>query len=136
MPVLRGFPERGRLAQLVEHLVYTERVGGSSPSAPTTQRYVAGKAAIRRAATCHGKRASNVLYALMLATAIASAMNQAEPRQIATTIMLQRELPQTRRRAQSASRRNYRGRHVCLAAASDLPATHATAASGHLFPLG
>ncbi len=26
---------RGRLAQLVEHLVYTERVGGSSPSAPT-----------------------------------------------------------------------------------------------------
>jgi hypothetical protein len=25
----------GRLAQLVEHLVYTERVGGSSPSAPT-----------------------------------------------------------------------------------------------------
>ncbi len=28
----------GRLAQLVEHLVYTERVGGSSPSAPTTIR--------------------------------------------------------------------------------------------------
>ena len=27
--------QRGRLAQLVEHLVYTERVGGSSPSAPT-----------------------------------------------------------------------------------------------------
>jgi tripartite-type tricarboxylate transporter receptor subunit TctC len=27
---------RGRLAQLVEHLVYTERVGGSSPSPPTT----------------------------------------------------------------------------------------------------
>jgi hypothetical protein len=27
----------GRLAQLVEHLVYTERVGGSSPSAPTTE---------------------------------------------------------------------------------------------------
>src|SRR5690606_20041151 len=25
----------GRLAQLVEHLVYTERVGGSSPSPPT-----------------------------------------------------------------------------------------------------
>ncbi|SVC33905.1 uncharacterized protein METZ01_LOCUS286759, partial [marine metagenome] len=25
----------GRLAQLVEHLVYTERVVGSSPSAPT-----------------------------------------------------------------------------------------------------
>ncbi len=25
----------GRLAQLVEHLVYTERVGGSSPSSPT-----------------------------------------------------------------------------------------------------
>ena len=30
------FTEKGRLAQLVEHLVYTERVGGSSPSAPTT----------------------------------------------------------------------------------------------------
>jgi hypothetical protein len=28
----------GRLAQLVEHLVYTERVGGSSPSPPTTFR--------------------------------------------------------------------------------------------------
>jgi hypothetical protein len=28
---------RGRLAQLVEHLVYTERVGGSSPSAPTME---------------------------------------------------------------------------------------------------
>src|SRR5215470_16730954 len=27
---------RGRLAQLVEHLVYTERVGGSSPSPPTS----------------------------------------------------------------------------------------------------
>ena len=27
----------GRLAQLVEHLVYTERVGGSSPSPPTAQ---------------------------------------------------------------------------------------------------
>ena len=30
-----GLP-RGRLAQLVEHLVYTERVGGSSPSPPTS----------------------------------------------------------------------------------------------------
>ena len=29
-------PGDGRLAQLVEHLVYTERVGGSSPSAPTS----------------------------------------------------------------------------------------------------
>ena len=28
-------PGRGRLAQLVEHLVYTEGVGGSSPSSPT-----------------------------------------------------------------------------------------------------
>src|SRR5271154_1188710 len=27
---------QGRLAQLAEHLVYTERVGGSSPSPPTT----------------------------------------------------------------------------------------------------
>jgi hypothetical protein len=30
------FPHVGRLAQLVEHLVYTERVGGSSPSSPTS----------------------------------------------------------------------------------------------------
>src|SRR5215510_11225685 len=28
----------GRLAQLVEHLVYTEGVGGSSPSSPTILR--------------------------------------------------------------------------------------------------
>jgi hypothetical protein len=28
----------GRLAQLVEHLVYTEGVGGSSPSSPTIRR--------------------------------------------------------------------------------------------------
>ena len=32
----------GRLAQLVEHLVYTERVGGSSPSPPTITRTNAG----------------------------------------------------------------------------------------------
>ncbi len=39
---------RGRLAQLVEHLVYTERVGGSSPSPPTrTFRTTAGRAAAR-----------------------------------------------------------------------------------------
>ena len=31
---------QGRLAQLVEHLVYTERVGGSSPSPPTSFRLV------------------------------------------------------------------------------------------------
>lgn len=30
------FRTPGRLAQLVEHLAYTEAVGGSSPSAPTT----------------------------------------------------------------------------------------------------
>src|SRR3984885_9001140 len=29
---------QGRLAQLAEHLVYTERVGGSSPSPPTSFR--------------------------------------------------------------------------------------------------
>ena len=38
----RGFESHplrhnGRLAQLEEHLVYTEGVGGSSPSSPTTQ---------------------------------------------------------------------------------------------------
>lgn len=31
----KQFQELGRLAQLVEHLVYTERVGGSNPSLPT-----------------------------------------------------------------------------------------------------
>jgi hypothetical protein len=30
--------DRGRLAQLGEHLVYTERAGGSSPSPPTRAR--------------------------------------------------------------------------------------------------
>src|ERR1700730_2999223 len=33
--------DRGRLAQLVEHLVYTERAGGSSPSPPTNARHAA-----------------------------------------------------------------------------------------------
>ena len=32
-----GVSFSGRLAQLVEHLVYTERVGGSSPSPPTIE---------------------------------------------------------------------------------------------------
>src|SRR5471030_1109760 len=31
-----GVPRSGRLAQLVEHLLYTEGVGGSNPSSPTT----------------------------------------------------------------------------------------------------
>src|ERR1700692_4284337 len=31
-----GLERLGRLAQLVEHLVYTEGVGGSSPSSPTS----------------------------------------------------------------------------------------------------
>ena len=43
MPVSR----EGRLAQLVEHLVYTERVSGSSPLAPT--RFFNGATAIIRA---------------------------------------------------------------------------------------
>ena len=34
---------RGRLAQLVEHLVYTERVGGSSPSPPTRRPSPSGQ---------------------------------------------------------------------------------------------
>src|SRR5262249_10935293 len=40
---LRGDIGAGRLAQLVEHLVYTERVGGSSPSPPTNLRCEAVK---------------------------------------------------------------------------------------------
>jgi hypothetical protein len=35
--------DQGRLAQLVEHLVYTERVGGSSPSPPTSRSGAARK---------------------------------------------------------------------------------------------
>ncbi len=35
-PLAGGARPNGRLAQLVEHLVYTERVGGSSPSPPTS----------------------------------------------------------------------------------------------------
>ena len=31
----------GRLAQLAEHLVYTEGVGGSNPSSPTILRLIA-----------------------------------------------------------------------------------------------
>ena len=34
--------ELGRLAQLVERLVYTENVGGSSPSSPTIHSRVEG----------------------------------------------------------------------------------------------
>ena len=40
----------GRLAQLVEHLVYTERVVGSSPSVPTI---CGGVAQLVRAPACH-----------------------------------------------------------------------------------
>jgi hypothetical protein len=35
---------RGRLAQLVERLVYTENVGGSSPSPPIGWENITGKA--------------------------------------------------------------------------------------------
>ena len=38
-------PELGRLAQLVEHLVYTERVSGSSPLAPTSSEWFSFTAA-------------------------------------------------------------------------------------------
>src|SRR5690606_18424872 len=38
-PKSAAFRMSGRLAQLVEHLVYTERVGGSSPSAPTIPQF-------------------------------------------------------------------------------------------------
>ena len=40
----------GRLAQLVEHLVYTERVIGSSPLPPTI---CGGVAQLVRAPACH-----------------------------------------------------------------------------------
>ena len=42
----------GRLAQLVEHLVYTERVIGSSPLPPTIKRN-GGVAQLVRAPACH-----------------------------------------------------------------------------------
>jgi hypothetical protein len=35
---LAAWPESGRLAQLVERLLYTQNVGGSSPSPPTSLR--------------------------------------------------------------------------------------------------
>ena len=41
----------GRLAQLVEHLVYTEGVKGSSPLLPT--KYLGGVAQLVRAIACH-----------------------------------------------------------------------------------
>ena len=43
---------RGRLAQLVEHLVYTERVIGSSPLPPTI-KCSGGVAHLVRAPACH-----------------------------------------------------------------------------------
>jgi hypothetical protein len=48
----------GRLAQLVEHLVYTERVGSSSLSSPTKSEihrslYCGGVAQLVRAPACH-----------------------------------------------------------------------------------
>ena len=44
----------GRLAQLVEHLVYTERVIGSSPLPPTIKfNNCGGVAQLVRAPACH-----------------------------------------------------------------------------------
>ncbi len=44
----------GRLAQLVEHLVYTERVIGSSPLPPTIKfDNLGGVAQLVRAPACH-----------------------------------------------------------------------------------
>jgi Methyltransferase FkbM domain len=47
---------QGRLAQLVEHLVYTERVGGSSPSPPTTPETVRFKSKFALSASRVGER--------------------------------------------------------------------------------
>ena len=59
--------ECGRLAQLVEHLVYTERVGGSSPSPPTVvRRKMAGRAARGLIALC----ASMAFMAPLLGTSL------------------------------------------------------------------
>ena len=43
----------GRLAQLVEHLVYTEGVKGSSPLLPTKKNQSGGVAQLVRAIACH-----------------------------------------------------------------------------------
>ena len=48
--MLFGF---GRLAQLVEHLVYTEGVKGSSPLLPTKRIISGGVAQLVRAIACH-----------------------------------------------------------------------------------
>ncbi len=52
----------GRLAQLVEHLVYTERVGGSSPSAPTSPDLAGQSPALRQNALARMRLA--ILFAL------------------------------------------------------------------------
>ena len=44
---------KGRLAQLVEHLVYTEGVKGSSPLLPTKMTKSGGVAQLVRAIACH-----------------------------------------------------------------------------------
>ena len=51
----------GRLAQLVEHLVYTERVGGSSPSPPTPRGFLHGwNARLWRDISCGGPHSAGV----------------------------------------------------------------------------
>ncbi len=49
---LAGNLRAGRLAQLVEHLVYTERVGGSSPSLPTRSTRIRVRLAVSLALLC------------------------------------------------------------------------------------
>ena len=44
-PHFGGTITRGRLAQLVERLLYTQDVGGSSPSPPTTTLHARGQGA-------------------------------------------------------------------------------------------
>jgi uncharacterized protein YecT (DUF1311 family) len=63
----------GRLAQLVEHLVYTERVGGSSPSPPTEPSRRGGGAAVF--AIC-GLLAATAGVRAQAAPAIACARNR------------------------------------------------------------
>jgi hypothetical protein len=65
--VPKQIAQHGRLAQLVEHLAYTEGVGGSSPSSPTTTparfakiskcaiiTHVCGSGSVGRATPCQG----------------------------------------------------------------------------------
>ena len=64
---------RGRLAQLVEHLVYTERVGGSSPSPPTSLSSLLVGTALRYASLPPSGDDMRALRTILVAAAVTAA---------------------------------------------------------------